>query len=328
MSTRSAIPAPVHDDYLADPFVWRHGDTYYAIGTGKAEADGTTAQQERVIPMLTSRDLVHWRYLHHVLVPPQPSLGGQFWAPEVAFADGRFFLYYSTGNSFEDRPHQLRVATADRPEGPYEDVGEPLLLPGEETFVFDPHPVRDDDGHWYLFYCRNFWDTESGARPGDAIVARPLETMTRLGDPAVTILRPDADWQRGPIRQHQGQDVDWHTTEGACVVKRDGLYYCFYSGSAWFTETYGVHFVVAGSVLGPYRHTVDDPAPGILRATPGALRGPGHNSIVTGPDGEQRLVYHAWNAEMTKRQMHIDRLRWIRNPQAGPAWLPTAVAGA
>lgn len=36
-----------------------------------------------------------------------------------------------------------------------------------------------------------FWDTADDARPGDAIVARPLMTMTTPG-PATTILRPDA----------------------------------------------------------------------------------------------------------------------------------------
>lgn len=318
--------APVHSDYLADPFVWRHDGVYYAIGTGRAEADGDTQGMQRVVPLLTSSDLVDWRYLHHALVPPLPAFGGQYWAPEVACVEGRFHMYYSTGDSFRDVPHQLRVAIADAPEGPYHDTGEPLLLPGEETFVFDPHPFQDADGHWYLFYCRNFWDTGSGARPGDAIVARPLETMTRLGPSATTILRPDADWQRGPVRKHAGADVDWHTTEGACVVRQHGLYYCFYSGSAWFTETYGVHFVVADAVLGPYRHTVGDPQPGILRAMPGRVRGPGHNSIVVGPDGGQRIVYHAWDETMTSRRMHIDRLAWRANPQSGgPTVLPAIV---
>ncbi len=304
---------PAHDSYLADPFVWRHGNRYYAIGTGKDEADGTTEGSDRVIPLLTSTDLVDWRYLHHALTAPRPGLGGQYWAPEVAEAEGRFWLYYSAGHSLRDLPHQLRVAVAERPEGPYRDTGEALLLPADETFVFDPHPFRDDDGSWYLFYCRNFWDTEDGARAGDAIVVRRLETMAKLGDEATTVLRPDADWQRGPVRQHRGVDVDWHTTEGACVVKRDDAYFCFYSGSAWFTATYGVHFAVARNVVGPWRHCDGDPAPGILRASPERLRGPGHNSLVIGPDGAQRIVYHAWNEAMTVRRMHIDRLDWVDN---------------
>ncbi len=28
---------PIYDRYFADPFVWRHEGTYYAIGTGRPE---------------------------------------------------------------------------------------------------------------------------------------------------------------------------------------------------------------------------------------------------------------------------------------------------
>ena len=49
-----------------------------------------------------------------------------------------------------------------------------------------------------------------------------------------------------------------------------------------------MHAVSADAVLGQYW-----PALGILRATPGALRGLGHNSIVASPDGTQPIVYHA-----------------------------------
>jgi hypothetical protein len=31
---------PVYPSYFADPFVWEYQGTYYAIGTGAAEAEG------------------------------------------------------------------------------------------------------------------------------------------------------------------------------------------------------------------------------------------------------------------------------------------------
>jgi hypothetical protein len=31
---------PIYPGYFADPFVWRHGGTYYAIGNGEREAEG------------------------------------------------------------------------------------------------------------------------------------------------------------------------------------------------------------------------------------------------------------------------------------------------
>src|SRR2546427_6517816 len=60
---------------------------------------------------------------------PEPALGNHFWAPAVAEAEGKFFLYYSVGH--EDKGHQLRVALSEMPQGPYKDVGKPLLDPAD-----------------------------------------------------------------------------------------------------------------------------------------------------------------------------------------------------
>ena len=35
-----------------------------------------------------------------------------------------------------------------------------------------------------------------------------------------------------------GATYDWHTLEGPAVRRRDGTYYCFYSGGSWLTEGY------------------------------------------------------------------------------------------
>jgi GH43 family beta-xylosidase len=86
---------------------------------------------------------------------------------------------------------------------------------------------------------------------------------------------------------------DWHTIEGPCVVKHEGRYYCFYSGSNWQMPRYGVDFVIADNPLGPYSEGRDGPR--VLHGIPSHVRGPGHHSIVFGPDGKtQYMVYHAW----------------------------------
>ena len=59
----------------------------------------------------------------------------------------------------------LRVATSDRPEGPYTDTGTPLTDCTGNRFTIDPHPFRDTDGTWYLFYARNYPNTEGGHHP-------------------------------------------------------------------------------------------------------------------------------------------------------------------
>lgn len=49
----------------------------------------------------------------------------------------------------------------------------------------------------------------------------------------------------------------------------------------------------------------------MVRSIPGKVFGPGHNSIVSSPDGKTDFfVYHAWNPERTKCQVWVDPLVW------------------
>src|SRR5205807_7892947 len=88
---------PVYAGYFADPFVWKHDGAYYAVGTGAAEASGHVAEsgQGAVFPLLRSDDFVTWHLVARALVRPDPALGEDFWAPEVAYHAGTFYLYYS-----------------------------------------------------------------------------------------------------------------------------------------------------------------------------------------------------------------------------------------
>jgi hypothetical protein len=51
-----------------------------------------------------------------------------------------------------------------------------------------------------------------------------------------------------------------------------------------------------------------------LKTVPGRVIGPGHHSIVEGPDGASDwMVYHAWDPAMRARRMCIDPLLWEDN---------------
>src|SRR5215212_7247438 len=84
------------------------------------------------------------------------AIGTGFWAPEVAHAEGRWWMYYSVGDG--DVGHHLRVAVADDPTGPYVDQG--VDLTPDERFAIDPSPFRADDGSWWLFFARDVLDDE------------------------------------------------------------------------------------------------------------------------------------------------------------------------
>ena len=121
-------------------------------------------------------------------------------------------------------------------------------------------------------------------------------------------------------------EFNWHTIEGPCAVKHDGKYYCFYSGANWQTPRYGEDYVVADSPLGPYSGAGDHAR--VLHGIPGQVFGPGGATITTGPDGKtQYIVYHAWNKQMTERQLCIDKLEWTPDgPSATPTTIPQPMA--
>jgi beta-xylosidase len=311
---RASFQNPVHPGYFADPFVLRVDGGYVAYGTGSAPGG-------RPFEVLRSDDLVHWRSVGGALEPLSESWARDYWAPEVAAVDGTYYMYYSVGEA--DRGHLIRVATSSSPEGPFVDHG--TVLTPDERFAIDPHPFRDGDD-WYLYYAHDVLD---GERVGTTIAVDRLVDMTTLAREPRTLLRATHDWQmflRG--REMYGAVYDWHTLEGPFVVKRDGRYYLLYSGGAWEKPSYGVGFAVADAPLGPFREPHAGPV--VLRTVPGEVLGPGHCSVVPGPDGNDHLAYHAWDPAGRRRQMWIDRLVWGPDGPArsGPTTAPQLVPAA
>ena len=278
------------------------------------------------MPVLTSTDLVTWESAGTVL--PDPPPGQWYWAPEVAYDDGTFFLYASVGGP-EGEGHQVRVATSTSPVGPFGALGE--ALDPEAAFSIDASPFRDEDGSWYLFSCRDFLE---GERVGTGIVVHRLDGMTALAGPATVVVRPHAEWHVYERQRHWYDRVwDWYTVEGPFVVRHGGRLWCFYSGGAWRAENYGVTWAVADDPLGPWSPAPPAEAADVLRTAPGAV-GPGHASVVVGPDNRSSyLVYHAWDEGLRGRRMCIDRLRWSdegiplpSGPTTGPQPAPEASA--
>lgn len=309
----STYTNPVYAGYFADPFVLRVDDRYYAYGTRDPQSPGP-------FDVLVSPDLVDWERLGSALEALTTPDARDYWAPEVVFDGERFYMYYSAGVG--DVGHHIRVAVADRPEGPFRDTGTPVTSP--EEFAIDPSPFHASDGSWWLFYARDLLD---GPRPGTTLAVDRLRDMGTVAGSPVTVTRPSADWHRyEPDRKMYGAVYDWHTVEGPFVREHDGRLWCFYSGGNWRSPDYGVSVAVADAPDGPWEDRVSDAAT-VLRTVPGAVLGPGHNCVVTGPDDEDWLVYHAWDPAGTGRRMCIDRLTWTEGGPAcsGPTWTPQPV---
>lgn len=287
---------PVYRDNFPDPFVLKYAGEYWAYCTG-VWRDG------RWFGVLRSRDLVTWEELGGALEPLPGSWPCQ-WAPELLCAEGRLFLYYSLG---DETTMHLRVAVAAHPAGPFVDSGRRLT---REPFAIDPHVFTDDDGARYLFYATDFL---SHTHIGTGTVRdRLLDPLTPEGRP-VPVTRARYDWQvYDPQRAEKG-GVRWHTVEGPFVLKRKGRYAQMFSAGNWQNPTYGVSFASSARIDTPeeWQQAADGQRVlPIMRTLPGLVAGPGHNSVVRGPDNLQLYaVYHRWDGGA--RTMAIDPLEWV-----------------
>lgn len=288
---------PVYDRPFPDPFVLKHRGEYWAYCTGFWN-DG------KCFGIIQSRDLIHWRELGGAM-EPLPFEANCYWAPEVVYENGRFLMYYSVGN---ETLMQIRVAVAEHPAGPFIDSGRRLT---NEEFAIDPHIFVDDDGIRYFFYATDFLDY---SHIGTGTVCdRMVDSWTLEGKPR-PVTRARYDWQvYDPHRIERG-GVRWHTVEGPFVLKHKGRYYEMFSGGNWKNISYGVSYATSDRVEIPEEWTQIADGKSILpvlRTLPGHVIGPGHNSVVRGPDNRQLFcVYHRWTPEQTARVMAIDRLDW------------------
>jgi arabinan endo-1,5-alpha-L-arabinosidase len=303
---------PVFSGYFADPFIAKFEGEYVAYGSG----DPRTSP--RGFEALRSSDLREWTSVGIVFGGADPALGDSYWAPEVAFGGGRYWMYYSVGHGIAG--HHLRVAVADSPLGPFEDT-EVNLTP-EERFAIDAHPFWDVDGSRYLFFARDVLDAE---RPGTHLAAKRMTSMMSVESTTTAILTPDSDWQiYERSRQMYGRTFDWHTLEGPTLVHRGDGYHLFFSGGSWEGERYGVSVATAARPLGPWHHP-PNAQPDVLSTAITGLVGPGHNSVLQRPGSEDLIAYHAWNEPRTRRQMYVDRLDW--RPNGAPAAVPLLLGG-
>ncbi|GAA2318992.1 glycoside hydrolase family 43 protein [Nonomuraea roseoviolacea subsp. roseoviolacea] len=125
---------PVIPGFHPDPSVCRVGDDYYLVCSSFEYFPG--------VPILHSRDLVHWRQIGNVLdrpgqldLPPGSLASGGVYAPTLRHHDGLFYLITTNVSG-----RGTFLVTAERPEGPWSD---PVWLdvPG-----IDPDLAWDDDG--------------------------------------------------------------------------------------------------------------------------------------------------------------------------------------
>lgn len=264
---------------FGDPFILLWENKYYAYGT--QSPDG--------IAVYVSDDLETWT------IPPSAKGGlalnkadvwadRWFWAPEVYYVKGIFYMYYSADE-------HICVATSDSPTGPFRQVVQQTMIPGEKCI--DNSLFIDDDGKPYLFFDR-FDD-------GLNICVAELEE---------NLLNIKPETIRKCIHVSQPWEEVWpRVNEGAFVIKRNGIYYLTYSANSYESPFYGIGVATSINMNGPWQKYENNP---ILQKT-GNLVGIGHSSLFNDKDGKLRIVFHAHfcTNQIHPRQMYIGTLNFI-----------------
>ncbi len=284
---KSVADAPFRLDVggqLPDPYLFRWEANYYLIGTRSNGRPGVTGF---AFELFRSADLIRWESLGSVLRIPEyeGSRKANYWAPEIVVLEGVFYLHY-TSDAFGD-PYRryVRVATADKIEGPYRDSGGTL---SHEPSI-DSHVAGASVDERFLFYTGN----EGNPQVGQLLVDRMISPTVTAGEPR---------------RVFPGRKVPWE--EGGCVVSVGDRYVLFTSQGNWRDGSYHVLAAEASNVGGPYRRLRrGNGEDAVVRSRPGQL-GPGHNSVFQGPGDRLYLAYHAWDETHTGRYPWIAPLEW------------------
>ena len=281
---------PVINESLPDPTVIKADDGYFYL---------YATENIRNVPIYRSENLVDWRRVGTAFTDrtrPQMVPRGNIWAPDINLINGKYVMYYSKSTWGGEWECGIGVATADRPSGPFTDVGK--LFISSEIGVqnsIDPFYIEEDDGSKYLF-----WGSFRGIYG------------IQLSDDGLSI-KPGA----------QKVQIAGTLTEGTYIYKHDGYYYLFGSAGTCcegLNSTYRVMVARSENLMGPYVNKSGRPALEnnfmLVMQKSNKVVGPGHNSEIVQDDaGQYWMLYHGFDAADPDggRKVYLDQILWDKD---------------
>lgn len=273
----AAIRNPVFDRDFPDPTIVKTGSVYYGYAT-QSMVDGKMQN----IQVAASADLQHWRPVGDAL-PRKPVWAEKtqdFWAPHVLF-DAQlkeYVLFYSAESDDTATGKCIGVAFAGQPQGPFRDMGHPLVC-GDGFVNIDPMAFIDPVSGERLLY----WG--SGFQP---IHVQEMSKDWKSFEPGS---------KTKPVVWPQ-QDTSYsRLIEGAWVDFQDGHYYLYYSGDNCCGDNanYAVMVARADDPMGPFVRLgqQDHSRNSVILEKYKKWTAPGHNSIFRDDKGNAWIAYHA-----------------------------------
>jgi hypothetical protein len=191
-----------------------------------------------------------------------PWAGRQMWAPDAAFANGKYYLYFPVKNKQD--VFQIGVAVSNKPEGPFKAEKEPI----KNSYSIDPAVFKDDDGKFYMYFGgiwggqlqrwnNNKYDSSAKNRTKDEMAALPRiarlnPDMKSFAEPVkeIKLLDKDARLPDGQGKLFGEKDNDKRFFEASWVFKYKGKYYFTYSTG----DTHYLCYATGNSPYGPFTY--------------------------------------------------------------------------
>ncbi|HEX4008063.1 MAG TPA: arabinan endo-1,5-alpha-L-arabinosidase [Acidobacteriaceae bacterium] len=296
-----------------DPSIIKAGDTWYVFATGRAR-DGGQFQ------IRCSTDLHAWTLCGHVFdtIPDwirKDSPGTrELWAPDISYEHGEYRLYYAY-SLFGKNTSGIALATnktldAHSPEYRWVDHGRVLQSLASDDFnAIDPNYVVDAKGHAWLVFG-SFWT---------GIKMRKLDDTTGMLSAKDTRTYAVATRKRPPSPGPTEPNLppDWEAVEAPFIVHHGGYYYLFVSWDLCCRGAKSSYRTMVGRskhVTGPY---LDDQGVPMMEGGGMPLlkandhwAGPGGESLLMQPGGQDIIVYHAYDAHTGRPALQISTLTW------------------
>lgn len=296
---------------IRDCQVFKDGDWWYMTGTSYPhwEREETKGNLNKGVVLYRSKNIQEWEFVKYIVERGDSSKWyyRRFWAPEIQKIKGKYYTIFNCSNPKAGYPGQhIGYAVSDKIDGPYTIVTEKKPLANGNDLTF----FEDKDGKVYAFWNRGREfgigfaeiDLTNGAfksMPQTAIQPAAVEfDIAANGD---TLKTPGYDGRLiNKVKKYHGWDAIG--IEGAYVIRRNNVYYLFYS--SW-TRGYEIGYATAKSINGPWKKYEGNPFYGAQSKTTcernglpytGDEKSPfnqvGHNQIFTGPDGRLWLSCH------------------------------------
>lgn len=118
--------------YGGDPSVLVDGDTVYLyVGHDTSTGNGYTMPNYLCY---STQDMEEWTYEGVVLDMTNVSWGTKdtAWAGQVVKHNNKYYFYYCAANTSDNNDKSIGVAVADKPTGPFKDIGK-ALIKGAQT---------------------------------------------------------------------------------------------------------------------------------------------------------------------------------------------------